>query len=187
MQQSGTIPGLINHEKRNYLGWRRAPLRPSAGFQCYGSRKEYGVLNRRNPTTISKEAAMIARNVLDENKRLVTEFYELAINQQKPAEAARKYIEFPYRQHNPEVVDGPDGFVQFISAMQEKHPKLKVVVSKVLADDDLVALHVHLTREASDPGLAIAELFRLKNGKIIEHWDVVQPVPAKTASGNSMF
>jgi predicted SnoaL-like aldol condensation-catalyzing enzyme len=120
-------------------------------------------------------------------QRLVTEFYELAINQQKPAEAARKYIEFPYRQHNPEVVDGPDGFVQFISAMQEKHPKLKVVISKVLADDDLVALHVHLTREASDPGLAIAELFRLKNGKIIEHWDVVQPVPAKTASGNSMF
>jgi predicted SnoaL-like aldol condensation-catalyzing enzyme len=130
---------------------------------------------------------MTGRNVLDENKRLVTEFYELAINQQKPAEAARKYIEFPYRQHNPEVVDGPDGFVQFISAMQEKHPKLKVVISKVLADDDLVALHVHLTREASDPGLAIAELFRLKNGKIIEHWDVVQPVPAKTASGNSMF
>ena len=71
--------------------------------------------------------------------------------------------------------------------MQEKHPKLQVVISKVLADDDLVALHVHLTREASDPGLAIAELFRLKNGKIIEHWDVVQPVPAKTASGNSMF
>jgi predicted SnoaL-like aldol condensation-catalyzing enzyme len=143
--------------------------------------------NRGSPTTISKEAGMTARNVVDENKRLVTVFYELAINQQKPAEAARKYIELPYRQHNPEVVDGPDGFLQFISAMQEKHPKLKIVISKVLADDDLVALHVHLTREASDPGLAIAELFRLKNGKIIEHWDVVQPVPAKTASGNSMF
>jgi predicted SnoaL-like aldol condensation-catalyzing enzyme len=85
------------------------------------------------------------------------------------------------------VADGPDGFVQFIAEMQKKHPKLKVVISKVLADDDLVALHVHLTREANDPGLAIAELFRLKNGKIIEHWDVVQPVPQKTASGNSMF
>jgi len=144
-------------------------------------------LNRLSPGTISKQASMTARNVLDENKRLVTEFYELAINQQKPAEAARRYIEFPYRRHDPEVVDGPDGFVQFISAMQEKHPKLKIVISKVLADDDLVALHVHLTREASDPGLAIAELFRLKNGKIIEHWDVVQPVPAETASGNSMF
>ena len=130
---------------------------------------------------------MSAPRVLDDNKRLVTEFYELAINQQRPAEAARQYIQLPYRQHSPEVVDGPDGFVDFISEMQKKHPKLKVVISKALADDDLVALHAHLTREPNDPGLAIAELFRLKNGKIIEHWDVVQPVPEETASGNSMF
>jgi predicted SnoaL-like aldol condensation-catalyzing enzyme len=130
---------------------------------------------------------MTMRSVPDDNKRLVTEFYELAINQQKPAEAARKYIKPPYRQHNPEVPDGPDGFVQFIGGMQKKHPKLKVVISKALADDDLVALHVHLTREPNDPGLAVAEFFRLKNGKIIEHWDVLQPVPEKTASGNSMF
>jgi predicted SnoaL-like aldol condensation-catalyzing enzyme len=66
---------------------------------------------------------MAARSVLDDNKRLVTEFYELAINQRKPAEAVRKYIDLPYRQHNPEVVDGPDGFIQFISEMQKKHPK----------------------------------------------------------------
>ena len=130
---------------------------------------------------------MIMRSIPDDNKQLVAEFYELAINQQKPAEAARKYIELPYRQHNPEVPDGPDGFVQFISGMQKKHPKLKVVISKALADDDLVALHVHLTREPNDPGLAVAEFFRLKNGKVIEHWDVLQPVPEKTASGNSMF
>ena len=130
---------------------------------------------------------MAAPSVLDDNKRLVTEFYELAINQRKPAEAVRKYIDLPYRQHNPEVVDGPDGFIQFISEMQKKHPKLKVAISKALADDDLVALHVHLTREPNDPGLAIAELFRLKDGKIIEHWDVVQPVPEKTASSNTMF
>src|SRR6266849_1770236 len=124
---------------------------------------------------------MTARHILDENKRLVTEFYEHAINRREPAEAARKYIELPYRQHNPEVPDGPDGFVQFISGMQKKHPKLKMMISKALADDDLVALHVHLTREPNDPGLAVAAFFRLKNGKIIEHWDVLQPVPEKTA------
>ena len=50
---------------------------------------------------------MTVRHILDENKRLVTEFYELAINRREPAEAARKYIELPYRQHNPEVADGP--------------------------------------------------------------------------------
>ena len=85
------------------------------------------------------------------------------------------------------MADGPEGFVLFIAEMQKRHPNLKVVISKALADDDLVALHVHLTREANDPGLAIAELFRVKNGKIIEHWDVVQPVPEKTVGGSSMF
>ncbi len=130
---------------------------------------------------------MTAPNVLDENKRVVSEFYELAINQRKPEEATRKYIELPYRQHSPEVPDGPDGFIQFIGGMQKQHPKLRVAISKILADGDLVALHVHLTRAPDDTGLAIAEFFRLKGAKIIEHWDVVQPVPATTASGNSMF
>src|SRR5260221_11649866 len=126
---------------------------------------------------MGKEVVMTARHILDEKKGLATEFYELAINRREPAEAARKYIELPYRQHNPEVADGPDGFIQYISAMQQKHPHLKVVISKVLAEDDLVMLHVHLTREANDPGLAIAELFRLTGGKLVEHWDWVQPLP----------
>ena len=130
---------------------------------------------------------MTTPNVLDDNKRIVTEFYELAINQRKPADATRKYIELPYLQHNPQVVDGPEGFVQFISKMQAEHPKLKVKISKVLADDDMVVLHVHLMLEPNEPGMAIAELFRLKNGKIIEHWDVVQPVPEKSANSNTMF
>ena len=86
----------------------------------------------------------------------------------------------------PGVPDGQDGFVHFVSEMQKKHSKLKAAISKALADDDLIALHVHLTREARDPGLAIAELFRLENRKMIEHWDVVQPVHEKTASRNSM-
>ena len=59
-----------------------------------------------SPTAIGKEVVMTARHILDENKRLVTEFYELAINRREPAEAARKYVELPYRQHNPEVADG---------------------------------------------------------------------------------
>ena len=130
---------------------------------------------------------MTTRDVLDENKTVVAEFYELAVNQRKPAEAAQKYIGEEYRQHNPEVADGVEPFVQFISGMQKKHPALTVAISHTLAEGDLVALHVHLMREANDPGQAIMELFRLKRGQIVEHWDVVQPVPATTTSGNSMF
>ncbi|MDB5583656.1 MAG: Pyruvate kinase [Bradyrhizobium sp.] len=130
---------------------------------------------------------MTARTELEENKRIVTEFYELAINQQQAAAATRKYVEPPYVQHNPEVPDGSEGFVKFISEMQKKSPALKAEIVKILADEDLVVLHVHLTREANDAGFAVAEFFRLKDGKITEHWDVIQPVPPKTASGHSMF
>ena len=130
---------------------------------------------------------MTTRDVIDENRTVVAEFYELAVNQRKPAEAAQKYIAEEYRQHNPEVADGVEPFVQFISGMQKKHPALTVAISHTLAEGGLVALHVHLMREANDPGQAIMELFRLKRGQIFAHWDEVQPVPATTTSGNSMF
>jgi predicted SnoaL-like aldol condensation-catalyzing enzyme len=123
----------------------------------------------------------------EDNKQIVTAFYELAFNQHKPVEAARKYIDLPYTQHNPDVPNGPEGFNQFAGDFLKKNPKLKVTIFKTLADGDLVVLHVNIKMNESDRGLAVAEFFRLKNKKIVEHWDVMQPVPKKTASGNSMF
>jgi predicted SnoaL-like aldol condensation-catalyzing enzyme len=131
---------------------------------------------------------MTAQTVEEKNKELVTAFYELSINQKKPTESAGKYIGLPYTQHNPEVPkNGPEGFIQFIEVMFRKHPDLKVTVHRAVADEDFVALHVHLKRHDRDPGIAVAEFFRVENGKIVEHWDEMQPIPEKTASGNSMF
>jgi predicted SnoaL-like aldol condensation-catalyzing enzyme len=130
---------------------------------------------------------MATTNVEERNKGLVLEFYELAINQRKPTEAAAKYIGHSYRQHNPEVCNGPASFIQFIEGMFKGHPGLQVIIHRALADGPFVALHVHLKRDESGPGLAVAEFFRVENEKIVEHWDVSQPVPVKTASGNSMF
>jgi predicted SnoaL-like aldol condensation-catalyzing enzyme len=123
----------------------------------------------------------------EDNKRIVTAFYELAFNQQKPAEAARKYIDLPYTQHNPDVPNGPEGFNQFAEEFLKSNPKVKATIFKALADGDLVVLHVHIKMNESDRGIAVAEFFRLKDKKIVEHWDVMQPVPDKTTSGNSMF
>jgi predicted SnoaL-like aldol condensation-catalyzing enzyme len=131
---------------------------------------------------------MTAQTEEEKNKALVMAFYELAINQKQPAESADKYIGLPYTQHNPEVpLNGPEGFLQFIGGMFRKHPDLKVVIHKAVADEKFVALHVHLKRDENDSGIAVAEFFRISNGKIVEHWDVMQPVPEKTASGNPMF
>ena len=123
----------------------------------------------------------------EENKQIVSAFYELAFNQHKPAEAARKYIAPPYTQHNPTVADGLKGFNQFAGEFLKNNPHLKVAIFKTLADGDLVVLHVHIKMNESDRGIAVAEFFRLKDKKIVEHWDVMQPVPEKTASGNAMF
>ena len=123
----------------------------------------------------------------EENKKIVSAFYELAFNQHKPAEAARKYIAPPYTQHNPTVADGLKGFNQFAGEFLKNNPNLKVAIFKTLADGDLVVLHVHIKMNESDRGVAVAEFFRLKDKKIVEHWDVMQPVPEKTASGNAMF
>jgi len=134
------------------------------------------------------EVILTAQTLEEKNKELVTAFYELAINQNKPTESAGRYIGLPYTQHNPEVPkDGPDGFIQFIEGMFKKHPGLRVTIHKAVADGNVVALHVHLKRDESDPGIAVAEFFRVEDGRIVEHWDVMQPVLEKTASGNAMF
>jgi predicted SnoaL-like aldol condensation-catalyzing enzyme len=83
--------------------------------------------------------------------------------------------------------NGPDGFIQFIEGMFKKHLGLRAIIHNAVADGNVVALHVHLKRDESDPGIAVAEFFRVDNGKIVEHWDVMQPVPEKTASGHAMF
>jgi predicted SnoaL-like aldol condensation-catalyzing enzyme len=92
-----------------------------------------------------EEAAMTAQTAEEKNKELVLSFYELAINQKKPVESAGKYIELPYTQHNLEVpINGLEGFLQFIGGMFKKHPDSKVIVHRALADENFVALHVHL-------------------------------------------
>ena len=122
-----------------------------------------------------------------ENKQVVTAFYELAFNQHKPAEAARKYIAPPYTQHNPTVADGLKGFNQFAEEFLKTNPNLKVAIFKTLADGDLVVLHVNIKMNESDRGLAVAEFFRLKDKRIVEHWDVMQPVPIESKNSNTMF
>ena len=121
------------------------------------------------------------------NKKVVTEFYEMAFNQHKPTEAAKKYFGDKYIQHNPQVPNGAAAFYGYFEGFYKEHPKANVKIYRVLADGDLVVLHLHSKIDDKDLGRAIVDIFRLENGKIVEHFDVAQPVPAKTANGNTMF
>jgi predicted SnoaL-like aldol condensation-catalyzing enzyme len=120
------------------------------------------------------------------NKKTVLEFYEKGLNQ-KDFEAAARFIGPRYVQHNPTAPDGPEGFKAFLGFLREKFPDSHSEIKRAFADGDYVILHVHSVREKGSRGRAIVDIFKLENGKIVEHWDVVQDVPEKSANTNGMF
>jgi len=126
-------------------------------------------------------------NAPESNKATVREFYDLAFNQRQPAEAVAKHVGNYYRQHNPGAADGPEAFVEFVSAFSDAYPGLNVEFRRLVAENDLVAVHSRLVREPNDRGLAVMDLFRLEDGKIVEHWDTVQEIPEKALNDNTMF
>jgi predicted SnoaL-like aldol condensation-catalyzing enzyme len=122
----------------------------------------------------------------DANKKNVVEFYNKALND-KDFDAASKYLGSRYTQHNPVAADGPEGLKAFLGFLRDKFPNSRSEIKRVFADGDYVILHVHALREPGTRGRAIIDIFKLENGKIVEHWDVAQDVPEKAANSNSMF
>ena len=123
-------------------------------------------------------AASQNNSIQEQNKKIVIDFYELAFNQHQPEQAAKKYIGDHYIQHHPGVPDGAEAFYSYFAKYFKEHPESHVEIKRALADGDLVALHLHSRQNKADNGRAIVDLFRLENGKIVEHWDVIQNVPA---------
>jgi predicted SnoaL-like aldol condensation-catalyzing enzyme len=122
----------------------------------------------------------------DQNKRIVLEFYDKALNQ-KDFDAASTYFGPHYIQHNPTARDGIEGFKAFIQFLRDKFPNSHSEIKHVYADGDYVILHVHAVRQPGTRGLAIVDIFRLVNSKIVEHWDVRQDIPETAANSNGMF
>ncbi|MEJ2067015.1 MAG: ester cyclase [Deltaproteobacteria bacterium] len=123
---------------------------------------------------------------LEANKKAVQEFYDLIINK-KDFASARKYMGDRYKQHNPLVADGPEGLKAFIEFLKTNFPEARSEIKRAFADGDYVILHVHSIRPPNMRGRAIIEIFRLENGKIDEHWDVIQEIPEESANPNGMF
>jgi predicted SnoaL-like aldol condensation-catalyzing enzyme len=131
---------------------------------------------------------------LENKKKVVLDFFRTAFIERDPETAIRLYAGDYYRQHNPGVPDGKDAFAAYVKTRSANNPNRTILFKRVIAEGDLVMVHTHNLFAPTDEGYASApygvaavNMFRLENGKVVEHWDVREPVPAETVHGNSMF
>ena len=123
---------------------------------------------------------------LEQNKEIVIAFYTAAINE-KDFEAASQYLGDVYIQHNPLAADGPEGLKAFIEWARVNAATFEVEFKRVLAEGDFVVVHSHARASPEDRGSAVMDIFRLEDGKVVEHWDVIQAIPEQSANENGMF
>ena len=112
---------------------------------------------------------------------------DTAFNQRQVDKAFREYVGSYYRQHDPMVADGKQAIIDGLRQWLPATPDLHYEFQHVNSDGDRVIVHSLVTEGKADRGKAVVDIFRLEHGKVVEHWDVAQPVPEKALNDNTMF
>jgi predicted SnoaL-like aldol condensation-catalyzing enzyme len=123
---------------------------------------------------------------LEANKQLVLAFYRKMIGDKDP-DAARPYMAEQYVQHSAYARDGFEGVAEFARTFKRDFPNHRYEVKKVIAEGDFVVLHLHGINGMSPHGEQVVDMFRVKNGRVCEHWDVIQPIPGDSSNPNGTF
>lgn len=124
---------------------------------------------------------------LEKNKQVVRLFWETLFNL-CDYEKAATYISDNYKQHNPKVKDLKTGFLKYFAHFNKNKPNRFTEIKRIIAEDDYVVVHSLVkATDCFDLGRAHMDMFKVKDGLIIEHWDVVQPIPETSMNDNTMF
>ncbi len=123
---------------------------------------------------------------LETNKKNAIAFYKMAY-EGNPKLAVEKYVGGQYIQHNPDVEDGPEGFINYFERMQSEYPDKSIKFVRCIAEGDLVALHTHQIWPGNEEYITMDFLRFDDHGKIVEHWDAIQKIPEKAAHDNTMY
>lgn len=123
---------------------------------------------------------------LENNKKNAIAFYKMAY-EGNPKQAIEMYVGNEYVQHNPDVANGTQGFIDYFERMQTEYPEKSIEFVRCIAEGNLVALHTHQTWPGNDQYVTM-DFFRFDDdGDICEHWDSIQQIPATSANPNTMY
>lgn len=122
----------------------------------------------------------------DNNKSMVEYFWNEVFNKHNPT-VIDAMTSASYTQHSPGFADGQQAFKDGITGFLKEFPDSTAEIKHIGADGDLVFIHNHIKLNATDRGQAAVDIFRVKNGRIVEHWDVIQDIPEKAENTNTMF
>lgn len=120
-------------------------------------------------------------------REVVDQFVDLLYRKKKVRQAFESWVAPNYIQHKASLPDGREAVILFLEKLFERHPGRIFTIHRVIASGDLVAVHYHSQATPEDSGFAVVDIFRVENCRLVEHWDVVQPVPEQSANDNTMF
>ncbi len=120
-------------------------------------------------------------------REVVDQFVDLFYRKKKVRQAFESWVHPDYIQHKATLPNGRDAVINFLEKLLERYPERIFTIHRVIASDDLVAVHYHSQATPEDLGFAVVDIFRVEDCRMVEHWDVVQPVPEQSANDNTMF
>lgn len=131
-------------------------------------------------TLPQKDCTLSAREVVDQ-------FIDSLYRKKEVRQAFESWVASDYLQHKTTLPDGREAVIAFLEDLFQRSPDRIFTIHRIIASGDLVVVHYHSQAAPEDLGFAVVDIFRVENCRIVEHWDVVQPVPAQSANDNTMF